>query len=97
MPKQGYHHGNLRQALVDATLRLIAAQFVRPFVKTNKTDAADAQAIWEAAQRPGLATPIPKARPAAAPAILTKVSTLQTTAPTLSGMPPGGIRRPVVL
>jgi transposase len=31
---------------------LIAAQFVRPFVKTNKTDAADAQAIWEAAQRP---------------------------------------------
>lgn|SRR6516165_4343726 len=33
---------------------LIAAQFVRPFVKTNKTDAADAQAIWEAAQRPGM-------------------------------------------
>lgn len=34
--------------------KLIAAQFVRPFVKTNKTDAADAQAIWEAAQRPGM-------------------------------------------
>ena len=34
--------------------RLIAAQFVRPFVKTNKTDAADAQAIWEAVQRPGM-------------------------------------------
>jgi transposase len=33
-------------------VRLIAAQFVRPFVKSNKTDAADAQAIWEAAQRP---------------------------------------------
>jgi transposase len=33
-------------------IRLISAQFVRPFVKTNKTDAADAQAIWEAAQRP---------------------------------------------
>jgi transposase len=32
--------------------RLIAPQFVRPFVKRNKTDAADAQAIWEAAQRP---------------------------------------------
>jgi len=31
---------------------LVSAQFVRPFVKTNKTDAADAQAIWEAAQRP---------------------------------------------
>ena len=35
-------------------VKLIAAQFVRPFVKTNKTDAADAQAIWEAAQRPGM-------------------------------------------
>lgn len=34
-------------------VRLIAAQFVRPFVKTNKTDAADAQGIWEAVQRPG--------------------------------------------
>ena len=33
---------------------LIAAQFVRPFVKGNKTDASDAQAIWEAAQRPGM-------------------------------------------
>ena len=35
-------------------VRLIAAQFVRPFVKSNKTDTADAQAIWEAAQRPGM-------------------------------------------
>jgi transposase len=33
-------------------VRLISAQFVRPFVKSNKTDAADAQGIWEAAQRP---------------------------------------------
>jgi transposase len=33
-------------------VRLIAAQFVRPFVKTNKTDAADAEAIWEACHRP---------------------------------------------
>ena len=35
-------------------VHLIAGQFVRPFVKSNKTDAADAQAIWEAAQRPGM-------------------------------------------
>jgi transposase len=35
-------------------VKLVAAQFVRPFVKSNKTDAADAQAIWEAAQRPGM-------------------------------------------
>ena len=35
-------------------VRLIATQFVRPFVKSNKTDAADAQTIWEATQRPGM-------------------------------------------
>ena len=34
-------------------VRLIAARLLRPFVKTNKTDAADAEGIWEAAQRPG--------------------------------------------
>lgn len=34
--------------------RLIAPQFVRPFVKANKTDFADAQAICEAASRPSM-------------------------------------------
>jgi transposase len=33
-------------------VRLIAPQHVRPFVRTNKTDGADARAVWEAAQRP---------------------------------------------
>lgn len=33
-------------------VRLIAPQHVRPFVRTNKTDGADARAIWEAARRP---------------------------------------------
>lgn len=33
-------------------VRLIAAQHVRPFVRTNKTDGADARAIWEASRRP---------------------------------------------
>jgi transposase len=33
-------------------VKLIGPQFVRPFVKTNKNDAADAQAIWTAAQQP---------------------------------------------
>jgi transposase len=32
--------------------RLIAPQHVRAFVRTNKTDAGDARAIWEAARRP---------------------------------------------
>lgn len=33
-------------------VRLIAPQFVKPFVKSNKNDAADAEAICEAVQRP---------------------------------------------
>ena len=33
-------------------VNLIAPQFVKPFVKSNKNDAADAEAIAEAAQRP---------------------------------------------
>ena len=48
-----HHWGRLLGSL-GHEVRLIATQFVRPFVKTNKTDAADAEAIWEAAQRPGM-------------------------------------------
>jgi transposase len=36
------------------TVRLIAPQFVKPYVKTNKNDAADAEAICEAVGRPGM-------------------------------------------
>jgi len=46
-----HHWGRLLEGL-GQEVKLIAAQFVRPFVKTNKTDAADAEAIWEACQRP---------------------------------------------
>jgi len=35
-------------------VRLIAPQFVKPYVKSNKSDAADAEAICEAAQRPNM-------------------------------------------
>lgn len=35
-------------------VRLICARKVRPFVQRNKTDAADAQAIWTACQQPGM-------------------------------------------
>src|SRR5688500_2922265 len=48
------HYWARELARLGHEVRLIAAQFVRPFVKGNKTDAADAQAIWEAAQRPGM-------------------------------------------
>lgn len=36
------------------TVKLIPPQFVKPYVKTNKNDAADAEAIAEAATRPGM-------------------------------------------
>lgn len=39
---------------------LLHANYVRPFVQTNKTDAADAKAIWTAAQQPGMPFVAPK-------------------------------------
>jgi transposase len=35
-------------------VKLLSARMVKPFVGGNKNDAADAEAIWEAAQRPGM-------------------------------------------
>ena len=48
------HYWSRKLTALGHQVKLIAAQFVRPFVKSNKTDAADAQAIWEAVQRPGM-------------------------------------------
>lgn len=48
------HYWGRKLSALGHEVRLIAGQFVRPFVKSNKTDVADAQAIWEAAQRPGM-------------------------------------------
>lgn len=48
------HHWARRFSSMGHQVRLIATKFVRPFVKSNKTDAADAAAIWEAAQRSGM-------------------------------------------
>lgn len=36
------------------TVKLMAPQFVRPYVKTNKNDARDAEAICEAVTRPSM-------------------------------------------
>jgi len=36
------------------TVKLMAPQFVKPYVKANKTDAADAEAICEAVTRPSM-------------------------------------------
>ena len=44
------------------TVQLIAPQYVKPFVKRNKNDAADAEAICEAVSRPNMpAVPIKNA------------------------------------
>lgn len=48
------HHWARRFRSFGHEVRLIAPQFVKPFVKTNKNDARDAEAIAEAAQRPNM-------------------------------------------
>lgn len=51
-------------------VKLIAPQYVRPFVKRQKNDAADAEAIVVAAQRPEMRFITPKAEEQQAQAIL---------------------------
>jgi transposase len=49
----GAHHWARQISALGHTVRLIAAQIVRPFVSGNKTDATDARGIWLAVQQPG--------------------------------------------
>jgi transposase len=46
------HYWARRLAGLGHTVKLMAPQFVRPYVKTNKNDARDAEAIGEAVTRP---------------------------------------------
>lgn len=46
------HHWARRLTALGHDVRLIPAQYVKPYVKRNKTDAADAEAICEAVSRP---------------------------------------------
>jgi len=41
-----------RLTKLGSTVKLMAPQFVKPYVKTNKNDVADAEAICEAVTRP---------------------------------------------
>lgn len=50
----GAHHWARTLAALGHTVTLLPPRAVRPFVQRNKTDAADAQAIWIASQQPGL-------------------------------------------
>lgn len=48
----GAHHWGRELTQMGHTVRLIPPAYVKPFVKRQKNDAADAEAICEAAQRP---------------------------------------------
>jgi transposase len=48
------HHWACTLLRFGHTVRLMAPQFVKPYVKTNKNDVADAEAICEAVSRPNM-------------------------------------------
>ena len=48
------HHWARKLQSMGHTVQLIAPQFVKPYVKTNKNDVADAEAICEAVGRPNM-------------------------------------------
>ncbi len=48
------HHWARKLEGFGHTVRLMAPQFVKPYVKTNKNDVADAEAICEAVSRPNM-------------------------------------------
>lgn len=50
----GAHHWARELTKLGHEVRLMPPQYVRPYVKTNKHDAADAEACCEAVQRPGM-------------------------------------------
>ena len=75
----GAHHWARELIKLGHRVQLIAPAYVKPFVKRQKNDAADAEAICEAAQRPsmrfragqvgsaaGCGDGVPRARPAGA-------------------------------
>ena len=50
----GAHHWARQLQVQGFTVKLIAPQFVKPYVKSNKNDANDAEAICEAMSRPSM-------------------------------------------
>lgn len=66
----GAHHWARELSRMGHAPRLIAPCYVKPFVKRQKNDAADAEAIVEAAQRPSMRFVEPKSEAQQARAIL---------------------------
>lgn len=56
----GSHYVARQLAAMGHTAKLISPQFVKPFVKGNKNDFVDAEAICEAASRPSMRFVTPK-------------------------------------
>jgi transposase len=50
----GAHHWARQLQARGYTVKLVAPQFVKPYVKSNKNDANDAEAICEAMSRPSM-------------------------------------------
>ena len=70
-----HHWGRTLQAM-GHKVRLIPAQYVKPFVKRGKNDRNDAEAISEAAARPGMSTVAVKSATRQADAMLLSVREL---------------------
>ena len=64
------HHWAREIGRLGHAVRLIPPAYVKPFVKRQKNDAADAEAICEAAQRPTMRFVVPKSEQAQASALV---------------------------
>src|SRR6266853_5081696 len=64
------HHWSRELQALGHTVRLIPPAYVKPFVKRQKNDMADAEAICEAAQRPTMRFVTPKSAEAQGAAVV---------------------------
>src|SRR3712207_2350586 len=64
------HYWAREIGMLGHAVRLIAPAYVKPFVKRQKNDAADAEAICEAAQRPTMRFVAPKSEQTQAAALV---------------------------